>query len=599
MRSAAMERTRSGVASRSRTARIPRAVVRPAGPRQTWSPLVDDRTRNYYETEARAVAEREWSIPPPLQRLFPISFPAGSRVLDLGSGAGSNLAELVREGYDAYGVEPSQALREITLLRAPSSAGKLFAGALPSEIPRVEQLGGPVQGVVCSAVLQHLPRAELFEAVFSIRALLEDRGRVLISVPQERADVRDSRDTYGRFFNGVTPDEFELLFERAGFVSIHRDHSRDALGRSHVSWTSMLFELRGGANARPIDLIESVLSRRERKVATYKFALIRALCAIALTEPHVVRFATDGKVRVPIDRIAERWIDYYWPIFESAQFLPQMNGERGAREHRLGFAKELRGLQGSYRAGGLTAFALDRRKGEMRDRAARMHGKLLAKLRNVIRSGPVTYAGGARGEQLFGYERGSVLVSAPLWRELSLMGHWIQDALILRWADLVQTLSKREVTIERVVERLLVSPDAEREQGDARSVYEAAGIGECVWTGRRITPASMEIDHVIPFSLWRNNDLWNLLPAAKAVNAEKSDRIPATGLLRRRRGAIVECWEAARTAFPSRFEREASAQVGTLATSRGLQLGELFERLVESAEVTALQRACERWEPRG
>ena len=457
-----------------------------------------------------------------------------------------------------------------------------------------------MDGVICSAVLQHLGRAELFESVFGIRSLLGEGGRVLISVPEKRSDIKDFRDSNGRYFNGVTPDEFELLFERAGFTCIYKESSPDASGRIQVTWASMLFVLRSTASARPIDLIQSVLSRRERKVATYKFALIRALCAIALTEPHVVRFATDGMVRVPIDRIAERWIDYYWPIFESQHFLPQMNGEDGPRKHLLGFADELRSLLDCYRSrGGLTAFAVDRRSATMQAAVAASHGALLRRLRSVIRSGPVTFAGGARNEALFGYERGFVLVSTPLWRELSLMGHWIQDALVLRWADHVQSLSKRRLSYGGIVERLRISPDASREQAGVREAYRSAGVSRCVWTGRTITGKTMHIDHVIPFSLWHNNDLWNLLPAAKEVNSKKSDLIPATGLLRRRRAEILRCWETTSSIFPERFEREASSQLGARTESREVLLGELFERLVEAAEVTAIQRACERWDPEG
>jgi very-short-patch-repair endonuclease len=43
---------------------------------------------------------------------------------------------------------------------------------------------------------------------------------------------------------------------------------------------------------------------------------------------------------------------------------------------------------------------------------------------------------------------------------------------------------------------------------------------------------------VIPFSLWRNNDLWNLLPAHPAVNNAKRDLLPSQSLLRQRREAL-------------------------------------------------------------
>ena len=101
------------------------------------------------------------------------------------------------------------------------------------------------------------------------------------------------------------------------------------------------------------------------------------------------------------------------------------------------------------------------------------------------------------------------------------------------------------------------------------------------------------IDHVLPFSLWRNNDLWNLLPAHPQVNSQKSDRLPTRNLLYRRRDTFLTCWQSSLAMLPERFRAEATAQTGT----KTLQLPELFDVLTESVELTALQRGCERWEP--
>jgi len=50
----------------------------------------------------------------------------------------------------------------------------------------------------------------------------------------------------------------------------------------------------------------------------------------------------------------------------------------------------------------------------------------------------------------------------------------------------------------------------------------------CAWTGKRIE--NYALDHQ-----WKNNELWNLLPAARNVNAAKSDKIPAPELIERQR----------------------------------------------------------------
>ena len=55
----------------------------------------------------------------------------------------------------------------------------------------------------------------------------------------------------------------------------------------------------------------------------------------------------------------------------------------------------------------------------------------------------------------------------------------------------------------------------------------------CVWSGRRLEAAALDIDHCLPWSAWPCGDLWNLLPAHRLVNQrEKRDRLPADGRLR-------------------------------------------------------------------
>ena len=38
-------------------------------------------------------------------------------------------------------------------------------------------------GLLCSAVLMHLPEEELFDASFAIRRVLKEHGRLLLSIP--------------------------------------------------------------------------------------------------------------------------------------------------------------------------------------------------------------------------------------------------------------------------------------------------------------------------------------------------------------------------------------------------------------------------------
>jgi SOS-response transcriptional repressor LexA len=107
------------------------------------------------------------------------------------------------------------------------------------------------------------------------------------------------------------------------------------------------------------------------------------------------------------------------------------------------------------------------------------------------------------------------------------------------------------------------------------------------------------LDHAIPFSLWRNNDLWNLLPASKAANQAKRDRLPSRSVLGSRRPCIVEYWSRMRQKHRTRFEFEAERLVGRRSMRSGDWEALLFGAVAEAVEHTAIQRGVERWEPVG
>ena len=99
------------------------------------------------------LVERYNAVPSPVSSFFSVAFPKGSRVLDVGAGSGRDLNALLLAGYDACGVEPSQALRDAALLAFPALAGRVSAGLLPHlENPA----GAPFDGVLCSAVLMRI-----------------------------------------------------------------------------------------------------------------------------------------------------------------------------------------------------------------------------------------------------------------------------------------------------------------------------------------------------------------------------------------------------------------------------------------------------------
>jgi hypothetical protein len=61
------------------------------------------------------------------------------------------------------------------------------------------------------------------------------------------------------------------------------------------------------------------------------------------------------------------------------------------------------------------------------------------------------------------------------------------------------------------------------------------------------------VDHAIPFSVWRSNDLWNVFPAATKVNSAKSDKLVSKRILMSHRDQIIHYSETLKQQADNRF----------------------------------------------
>jgi len=558
---------------------------------------MDGKTLQFYAEHASPVAARYAAAESAAAGYFHEVFGTAGRILDVGCGSGRDLQALVEAGFEAEGVDACEALLAEAKRRYPALASRLRRDSLP-DLGTVPDAS--FDGILCWAVLMHLPVDRLFDTLFNLRRVLRAGGRLLISTPLQgpRVDAETHRDPDGRLFNEVPPEQFHFLFEKVGFRRTHRWDSGDTLGRSERTWATQAFVLEG-PGSRSLETIEAILNR-DKKDATYKPALVRALAELATTSHHSATWLPGGRVAVPLRLIADKWIEYYWPLIESLEFIPQKRGEKPGCAKPMKFRAPLARLVEHYRnRGGLPGFTVDYRSRGLSEEAAKVHGQALSKVRDAIREGPVYFAGGG-GSGTFRYDSasGRVEMAADLWRELSLMGTWIADATVLRWAELTTEISQGLLKPSQVIDALLTVPLAERDVHAARTTYEDLPDKVCVWTGVPLG-GPFELDHAIPFALWRNNDLWNLLPASKAANQDKRDRLPSRSLLSSRRSCIVDYWSRMRDVHAERFEFEAERLAGRSALRSTDWEGRLFRAVAEAVEHTGIQRGVERWEPRG
>ena len=95
----------------------------------------------------------------------------------------------------------------------------------------------------------------------------------------------------------------------------------------------------------------------------------------------------------------------------------------------------------------------------------------------------------------------------------------------------------------------------------------------CVWSGRKLSHETLDIDHCFPWTAWPCEDLWNLLPVHRSVNQnQKRDRLPADALLRSAQDRIEEWWDAGylrcdNPVIPERFKAQARASLPIVSGS--------------------------------
>ncbi|MEN8155259.1 MAG: methyltransferase domain-containing protein, partial [Acidobacteriota bacterium] len=514
---------------------------------------------------------------------------------DIGSGSGRDVLQLLDAGIDAYGLEPCEEFIRIGEKNFPELKTRIIKGSIPDDPGPVKD--NKFDGILCSAILMHIPDDQLFDSVFTIRSLLKDNGKLVISVPNKRDDInKDKRDNAGRLMIIRDPYEYQLMFERAGFQLIDKSESDDALERPGIKWSTMIFVYNSDKVQRPIDKIESILNR-DKKDATYKLALFRALCDIARTDYRQVKWEGNNKVSVPLDIIAEKWIEYYWPIIESKKFIPQKFGEKPESGKKIVFRESLKQLTDVfYNSGKFQGFVSNLKSG-LKESDKILYKKTLLKIKTAITTGPVVYAGGSlKSGRVFEYIKESkrVAFNSDIWKELILMGHWINDSLILRWGELTSSFSKGTINPSSIINLLLIKDD-KRDVAEAKKIYDKLKNKECVWSGRSIKE-EYDVDHAIPFSLWKNNDLWNLFPASSVINNKKRDKLPTSGLIKKRKDLIIFYWEIMRREKNRRFDLEVARFTNINKSDLDNWQNILFSGFKEAVEITAIQRGWERWE---
>lgn len=320
----------------------------------------------------------------------------------------------------------------------------------------------------------------------------------------------------------------------------------------------------------------SKIIERDSKATTYKYALLRGVIDIIQENSPYIVFSGE-RVQIPTGLLIEKWLIYYYPILESQTDIPQINGETN-----LAFSNQLKKLIAEYDAhGGFSAFYNDLKNKEIPKDLQSDFFELSKKLRDTITKMPMKYIGRSITNEyysIFNFESqtirskssidieslikdfGTFSIPFEYYEAFKILGSFVngQDSILFKWAEFSVSASGNKLSIHKVLNEVLKSPITLRNIKDSKKLYreilQKSGNVYCVWTGRKI--ANYDIDHLIPFSVWKNNDLWNLLPSDSRINNQKRDKIPTPEIIERQKNLILDYWGIIFENQSQRFQKE-------------------------------------------
>jgi hypothetical protein len=322
---------------------------------------------------------------------------------------------------------------------------------------------------------------------------------------------------------------------------------------------------------------------------SYHFALLRGLAELAVEFDHLARRRNNNQVTLPLGLLVLKWVLYYFPIVD--QDLPQTIAEGSAanKQSQLHFQAGLKKLTAYYAGrGGYAAFYTDLTQGGIGADISRELIIVLRQIRDAIeetmlQAKPIP---ATKKYPLLVYNRdtrhimevtsparinpeflvqnfGTFNIRRNLYEALRNFADFLTGtgSIINRWALFSShACASRPVAVNHALSVIATPVLNQHDTSRVRKLYEEiAGHGvdlRCVWSGRALNKTNMVIDHVIPFSLIPNNDLWNLMPCHKTINTRKGNRITDPGLLAVRSEVLVDYWAVARDFYQSLFDRQ-------------------------------------------
>lgn len=464
-------------------------------------------------------------------------------VLDVGAGSGRDSAALAARGWDVVAVEPAEGLMNLGKQHTQGLSVHWVNDTLP-QLAYVRALSQTYDLILLSAVWMHLPESTRERAFRVLANLLAPGGVLVIS-------LRHGPSTDARVFHEVSVAQLEVFAKQQALRPLRICQSNDELQRQQVKWETVVFQLHDdGTGALPV--VRHIIVN-DSKAATYKLGLLRCVTLIAETLPGLVVRRSDTEVVLPLGAVALVWLQIYLPLLARHNIRQNSQGAHG-------FAKAAFFELGQFSAYDLQVGSrFDGEQAKCVLQALKDAASNILKMPAYYTTWPGTnqpvFAGQAFRIRVTGEpicldkdylgSFGEFSVPTAIWDCCSQYACWIDPALVNEWA-LVSKSWNKGIAASTIRDALELSPPKRcvtAARNIALELIESRADLRCVWTAGKLTDANLAIDHCFPWARWRNNDLWNLLPATQKANGSKSDKLPSAPLMEKSKQSITGWWQ--------------------------------------------------------
>jgi len=207
----------------------------------------------------------------------------------------------------------------------------------------------------------------------------------------------------------------------------------------------------------------------------------------------------------------------------------------------------------------------------------------------IVRSAKAESKGGNPPPYYIHLENGGRVFIHPLWAK-----YFKENEEIVRgWClwHFTDYLQKRNPNVPNIINKVTVRSDNSRQLDKQRKfwieVIKYEGGIHCIYS-KDLIKGGFELDHYVPWSFVAHNNLWNLIPATREANNQKSNRLPSNDdYINRLVRAHCRAMEIRAEYFPRRWKNlvesyKADLRLSTADLTKSRKMHRAYKQFVPS-----------------